>query len=128
MFSVLIFTIVCEAEFFTAQTVPSGAVPSITSERQEDIWIERGYLDENDITIDIPEGSEIEARPKDIQIDQPFGSFSFSILSDGKKVRIKNRFLMKSGTFDKSLYPQLSDFIRTISILYDQKIVLKIKN
>ena len=103
-------------------------VPSITSERQEDIWIERGYLDENDITIDIPEGSEIEARPKDIQIEQPFGSFSSSILSDGKKVRIKNRLLMKSGTFDKSLYPQLSDFIRTISILYDQKIVLKIKN
>ena len=43
-------------------------------------------------------------------------------------MRIKNRLLMKSGTFDKSLYPQLSDFIRTISILYDQKIVLKIKN
>lgn len=32
---------------------------------------------------------------------------------------------MKSGAFDKALYPQLVDFIKTIGNAYSQKIVLK---
>ena len=102
-------------------------VPTANADRTEDIWRDMGYLDEDDITIAIPEGFEIEARPKDVQIEQPFGSFSFTIQVEEGKVHIKNRLLMKSGTFPKSLFPPLSDFIRTISSIYNQKIVLKKK-
>ena len=103
-------------------------VPKANADRTEDIRRDMGYLDEDDITIVIPEGFEIEARPKDVQIEQPFGSFSFTIQVEGAKVRIHNRLLMKSGTFPKSLFPQLSDFIRIISGIYNQKIVLKKKS
>lgn len=103
-------------------------VPTANADRTEDIWRDMGYLDEDDITIAIPEGFEIEARPKDVQIEQPFGSFTFTMQVEGDKVRIHNRLLMKSGTFPKSLFPQLSDFIRTISGIYNQKIVLKKKS
>ena len=102
-------------------------VPKANTDRTEDIWRDMGYCDEDDITISIPEGFEIEARPKDVQIEQPFGSFSFTMQVENGKVHIKNRLLMKSGTFPKSLFPQLSDFIRTISGIYNQKIVLKKK-
>jgi hypothetical protein len=101
------------------------SVPNASSERLEDLWFEMGYLDEDDITIAIPEGYEIEARPKDMQIEEEFGSFSFTMQTEGQEIRIKNRLLRKSGSFDKSLFPRLADFIRTINSIYNQKIVLK---
>lgn len=103
-------------------------VPKNSSERVEDIWRDMGYLDTDDITISIPEGYAIESYPKDVCIEQPFASFSFNIQADGQEIHIKNRLLMKAGTFPKSQYPQLVDFIRSISSIYNQKVVLKSTN
>jgi transglutaminase-like putative cysteine protease len=100
-------------------------VPNHTVGRQEDIWLELGYQDEDDITLTIPEGYTIEACPKDINIEQPFASFSFSIKRNDKTIHVKNRLLMKSGTFDKSLFPQFTEFLQSISNIYHQKIILK---
>ena len=102
-------------------------VPNANSERVEDIWRYMGYLDTDDITITIPEGYAIEAGPKGVSIEQPFASFSFSIQADDNTIHIKNRLLMKSGTFLKSQYPKLADFIRSINSAYNQKVVLKKK-
>ena len=102
-------------------------VPNTNTERIDDIWRDMGYLDTDDITITIPEGYAIEACPKGVSIEQPFASFSFSIKADDNTIHIRNRLLMKSGTFPKSQYPQLADFIRSISGIYNQKIVLKKK-
>ena len=103
-------------------------VPNTNSERKEYIWREMGYLDTDDITITIPEGYAIESCPKDVNIEQPFASFSFNIQADGQTIHIKNRLLMKSGTFPKSQYTQLADFIRSINNIYNQKVVLKTTN
>ena len=102
-------------------------VPTANADRKEDIWRDLGYLDEDDITITIPEGFEIEAGPKNVVLKQPFGSFSFTMQVKGDKIRIHNRLLMKSGSFPKSQFPQLADFIRTINNIYNQKVVLRKK-
>ena len=100
------------------------STPNATDHRQEDIWIETGYLDEDDITIALPEGYQIEAKPADIQIEKPFGTFSFTLTSDNGKVLVRNRLVMKSGKYDKSLYPELMEFFKTVSSTYSQKMVL----
>ena len=100
-------------------------VPKSGDERQEDIWINRGYLDEDDITLTIPDGYVVEARPKNVSIEYPFATFSFSLQVDGKNIHVKNRLLKRSGTFDKSMFPKLAEFFRTVSNTYSQKIVLK---
>jgi len=102
-------------------------VPTANADRKEDIWRDLGYLDEDDITITIPEGFEIEAGPKNVLLEQPFASFSFMMQVEGDKIHIHNRLLMKSGSFPKSQFPQLADFIRTINNIYNQKVVLKKK-
>ncbi len=104
------------------------SVPNTNAERMDDIWRDMGYLDSDDITITIPDGYEIEAGPKNVNIEQPFASFSFNMTTEGQEIHIKNRLLMKSGSFPKALYPQLADFIRTISSVYNQKVVLKKAN
>ena len=101
------------------------AVPNDAAEREEDIWLEMGYLNEDNITLTIPEGYTIEACPKNVSIEQPFASFSFSLQRDDKTIHIKNRLLMRSGAFDKSLFPQLTEFLQSISNIYNQKIILK---
>ena len=101
------------------------STPPALPNRQEDIYLESGYLDKDEITLTIPEGYEIEAMPKDQAVEQPFGTFSFTVKRDGSEVRIQNSLLMKSGTYDKSQYPQFIDFMKKISGIYSQKIVLK---
>ena len=93
--------------------------------RQEDIWIASGYADEDDITLVVPEGYEVEAMPKSFQIDKPFGSFSFTLLPGDGEIRVRNRLVMKSGRYDKSQFPDLVDFIKTIGNAYGQKVILK---
>ncbi len=97
------------------------------TERMEDIWRDMGYLDQDDITITIPEGYEIEAGPKDVQIEQPFASFTFTWQVDGRDIHVRNRLMVKSGIFPKALFPQYADFFRTVSSVYHQKVVLKKK-
>ena len=101
------------------------SVPAAAANRTEDIWFNSGYLDEDDITLTIPDGYSIEASPKDVVLEQPFATFSFTLKLKGNTLHIKNRLLRKSGRYDKSLYPQLQEFYRTISKTYNQKIVLK---
>ena len=108
--------------------VHSGySVPSSLAERTEDIWCDTGYLDTDDITITIPEGYVIEARPGDVHIELPLASFTCSIQADEKSIHVKNRLLMRSGTFDKSLFPKFIELMRTVASTYRQKIVLKNK-
>ena len=101
------------------------STPPALPNRQEDITLEAGYLDKDEITLTIPEGYDIEAMPKDQTVEQPFGTFSFTVQREGSEVRIQNSLLMKAGTYDKSLYPQLIDFVKTVSGIYNQKIVLR---
>jgi hypothetical protein len=105
--------------------INSYTIPSANNNRQERIWIKMGYLDEDHISLTIPEGYEIEALPKDENIEKPFGTFNSSIQIDGQEIRVTYRLLMKSGDYDKSLFPELTDFLKVINKAYNQRIVLK---
>ena len=100
-------------------------VPNTSAEREEDIFLSTGYLDEDEITLTIPEGYVVETRPKNVQVDESFASFSFNIKVDGNTIRVHYRLLRRSGSFPKSLYPQLTAFYRTVRNAYSQKIVIK---
>ena len=101
------------------------AVPNSNTERQEDIYLNMGYMDVDDISIHIPDGYEVEAKPKDMHVESVFGTFSFTLREESQNVHVSIRLLMKSGTFPKALFPELASFIRTISASYNQKVVLK---
>ena len=103
----------------------SYTIPSANSNRQERIWIKMGYLDEDNISLTIPEGYEIEALPKDEKIEKPFGTFDSSIQTDGQEIHVTYRLFMKSGDYDKLLFPELTDFLKTANKAYNQRIVIK---
>ena len=89
------------------------STPPTLPNRQEDIYLKAGYLDQDEITLIIPEGYDVEARPKDMTVEQPFGRFSFTMQREGNELHIQNSLLMRSGTYDKQLYPQFIEFMKT---------------
>jgi hypothetical protein len=104
------------------------SIPAVDEERLEDFYIETGYCDEDEIIITLPEGSEIEATPSDVIINEPFASFHSIIKRKGSQIIITNRLLVKSGTYDKSSYSRFIEFMKRVNTAYGQKVVLKKSN
>ena len=101
------------------------SIPAVDEERLEDFYIETGYCDEDEIIITLPEGSEIEATPSDVIINESFASFHSIIKRKGSQIIITNRLLVKSGTYDKSSYSRFIEFMKRVNTAYGQKVVLK---
>lgn len=104
------------------------SIPAVDEERLEDFYIETGYCDEDEIIITLPEGSEIEATPSDVIINESFASFHSIIKRKGSQIIITNRLLVKSGTYDKSSYSRFIEFMKRVNTAYGQKVVLKKSN
>ena len=98
--------------------------PNSAKERMEGLYIANGYQDESIITLSIPEGYSVEARPNDMTIEKPFGTFSFRFSQEAFSIKVQYRLLLKSGSYDKSLFADLSDFIRQVGKAYGQKVAL----
>ena len=101
------------------------SIPAVDEERLEDFYIETGYCDEDEIIITLPEGSEIEATPSDVIINESFASFHSIIKRKGSQIIITNRLLVKSGTYDQSSYSRFIEFMKKVNTAYGQKVVLK---
>lgn len=94
--------------------------------RQVDIVRNFGYLDVDTIQINLPEGYKTEYVPSTFEQETPFGKYSCKTekLSETELQHI--RYLkMNEGHFDKSLYPELVEFYKSISESDNEKVVLK---
>jgi transglutaminase-like putative cysteine protease len=96
-----------------------------TQKRINDIYIGYGYADTDVISIHIPEGFTVESLPSPAILTNQFGSFLSFCKAEGNTVKITQRLFMKSGTYSKDLYEEFTNFNRTISSRYGDKIVLK---
>ncbi|MEO6521071.1 MAG: DUF3857 domain-containing protein [Mucilaginibacter sp.] len=82
--------------------------------RKNPIYINRGYLDEDNISYTLPDGYSITTKPLTLTIDKPFGKYSTSTQIIGNKLIYKRSLQLNDGTFDKDMYTDLMDFYQTI--------------
>ncbi len=97
----------------------------LANRRSNDIYIDYGYLDEEDIMMTPPDGYTIESIPQPVNIQLPFGSFSSSVKREGNKLLIRQHLLMRKGSYPQSLIDSFSGFLKSVNSSCDQKIVLK---
>ena len=102
--------------------------PVSRNSRVEDIYLETGYCDEDDIVITIPEGFDVEALPEDLVITEPFGTFSTTLKHVGTRINISYRLMINSGVYSHQQYSRFVDFIKTIGTGNKQNIVLRKKD
>jgi hypothetical protein len=91
----------------------AGRPPPQVQNRVNDVYINRGYTEEDEITYTLPQGYRLEKTPFNYSVNKPFGSFSVSMAVNGDKLIYKRRFKVIDGTYSKETYQDLIDFYQT---------------
>lgn len=102
-------------------------VPEPIENRKTDIIRTMAFLDEDNITYELPAGYALEYKPQDVVYKSEFGDYKASIKVDGQKVTYTRVFQMNKGTYDKALYPKYIEFLNQV-IKSDSQQVVFVKN
>lgn len=101
------------------------AVPERSRNRKRPLVISRGYFDEDEFIIHLPEGYVPETWMLPLQLENKFGNYSISIepLEQGA-VLYKRKLLIKSGKYPKEDYEAYREFRKKVARYDNAKIVL----
>jgi hypothetical protein len=104
------------------------------SARKFPIVVENGYIDRDEIIINLPSGFNVEVLPPPIEIDSEFGNYSLTvslrensddIIGIGKSIVIKRSLLLRSGRYPIENYNSFKSFIDAVIKANRSGIVLK---
>lgn len=98
---------------------------SFSKERVHDIYLSYGFCDIEEITLELPEGYEIEAIPESTYMETPFGTFRSEVSSNEKSIHVIHQLNMKAGKYSKEKYETFTDFNKKISKSYNDRIILR---
>ncbi|HEY0045422.1 MAG TPA: DUF3857 domain-containing protein [Flavobacterium sp.] len=100
-------------------------VPQRYRSRNNPLEIARGYYDYDEVTIDLPEGFIIEARPQDVSLQDKFGSYKieFEMVSP-HKILYKRTLQIKEGKYATEDYETFRKFRESVARNDNAKIVL----
>ncbi len=99
-------------------------IPNRYRDRKLPFVIQRGFFDEDEISIYIPDGYDIEAIPENKEIFNDFGSYSCNYEKSDKKIILRRRFLVKHGKYQNTEYEAYRTFMKEVSKWDNSKIVL----
>ncbi|MEO5776821.1 MAG: transglutaminase family protein [Flavobacterium sp.] len=103
----------------------SSYVPKKYRTREFPFQMERGYTNEDEIEITIPDGFIVEAKPNGTEQETEFGSYKieFNTISPNK-ILCKRKLVIKKGFYDKSKYENYRKFRETIAKNDNSKVVI----
>ena len=100
------------------------AVPDRVRNRKRELVIDRGYLDEDEFTIHLPENYVPETWVQSATEESKFGTYSISITPKGpKSLLYKRKLLIKSGKFPKEDYEEYREFRKKVARYDNSKII-----
>ena len=97
-----------------------------TKSRKNNLFFKSGWVDNDLITIRIPEGFEIESVPEDFAYDSKFGHVECKMTRNEDLDEISLHFIVKhcSGTFPKEDFSDYKAFRKALGKLFGGKVVL----
>lgn len=100
-------------------------VPKKYKTREFPFEIERGYSNEDEIEVTLPEGFSVEAKPNNNEIITEFGSYKIEfITAENNKIICKRKLTIKKGFFESSKYENYRKFRETIARTDNSKILI----
>ncbi len=104
-------------------------VPDRYRDRKQPFEIQRGYLDEDEYEINIPEGYALEAMPDPYQIETEFGHYRTQLKKreTANTLVYSRSLLIKEGSYPKEKYEAYREFRKKISSGDNMQVVL-VKN
>ncbi len=100
-------------------------IPKRYRTRKLPLEISRGFIDNDEFIINLPEDYSIEAIPDNIKIENKFGLYQFSIEKiTPTKLKYSRTFYIKKGLYPAKEYKNYRNFRKQIAKLDKTKIVL----
>jgi len=91
-----------------------GTPPRDVRNRVNDVYINDGYTDEDEITYTLPAGYRSTRTPFNVSINKPFGKYTATLATKDGKLVYKRSLQIIDGTYNKDLYPELIDFYEKV--------------
>ena len=98
--------------------------PKQVRNRINDVYITRGYTDEDEIIYTIPQGYVLEKEPLNMVLDKPFGNFSAKMEMKGNRLIYKRKLQFIGGKYSKETYADFIDFYQSIVDADEYSVVL----
>lgn len=93
--------------------------------RKNPFQIQRGYLDTDEIEINLPDGYSIEFLPSNYELKGKFGEYKTEIIKkDNSKLTYKRSMLLNKGKYSNKEYDEYRLFMEQISRNDNAKIIL----
>ncbi|MEC4004688.1 DUF3857 domain-containing protein [Flavobacterium sp. SUN052] len=100
-------------------------VPQRYRSRKNPIEISRGFYDEDEIEVNLPQGYTLDAKPDNIEIKEKFGTYKIELtILNPNKILYKRSLIINQGIYDKSEYENYRKFREQIAKADNSKIVL----
>lgn len=105
----------------------SITVPARYRTRMNPFEIDKGYTDEDIMTVTIPEGFSIESKPENFEINSKFGNYKVEITTNQNQIIYKRQIKLLEGAYSKTEYEEFRKLKEQI-VKYDNAKVVLIKN
>jgi hypothetical protein len=102
-------------------------VPRQVLNRINDVYINRGYTDDDDISYTLPPGYRVEKKPLEVVIEKPFGKFSAIMEVKDNQIIYKRKLVVIDGNYPKDIYQDLVNFYQSVADADDYTVSL-VKN
>ncbi|WP_242689147.1 hypothetical protein [Pedobacter sp. SYSU D00535] len=92
--------------------------------RNNPVYINRGYYDEDVFNFELPEGYLFNVQPEKTTIEKPFGKYTTDLSVTGKIITYKRVMQLNEGYFKAEDYQDLVDFYQAIADADNAKLIL----
>ena len=100
-------------------------VPDRYRNRKLPLQIKRGFKDIDNVEITLPSDYKIESQPKNISVENKYGSYKMELTAKDETTLIYHReFMVKDGVFPKEDYNDFREFYKEVSKHDNAKIAL----
>ncbi len=101
-------------------------IPTRQRSRVLPLYINRGFWDEDEFTIRLPGGYEIEAMPTEKVITSEFGQYSMGITYNDAdhSLQFRRSFFLKEGTYGSDRYDAYRDFRKEVAGMDGAQVVI----
>lgn len=101
-----------------------SSLPKRYKNRLTPFEISRGFHDYDDISIDLPDGFEVESIPNSFEIKEKYGHYKTEVSLVDKKISYKRTLTVNKGNYTKAEYEDFRKFIEQVAKNDNAKAVL----
>jgi len=91
-----------------------GAPPRQVLNRLNDVYINDGFTDEDEISYILPPGYHLQRNTLNVSLNKPFGKYTATIAVNDGQLIYKRKLQIIDGTYSKDLYQDLVDFYEKV--------------